>query len=230
MRTRAEWVFRNVGWRLPGRGTVYDEHFRGEIELDVLERPMVAGAVIDDWQMQDLMMCPSGGSGTAKRARVGFQLRGAHPSLIRSGWYNEVEIRRDSQGYFLWIELVMFDPGAPQGFGPCALLRAAQASQRLGLLRIDLVAAGGRSWDPGFNGYYSWPRFGFNCTLEAGMLEKVRTVPHLSECDDLLDVMDRDREWWRKHGDGCLMSFDLAEGSRSWHTLLAYLKARGLLK
>ena len=233
MRTRTEWVLRNLGWRIPGRGTIHDDYFRDEATTIVPTRPVIADSIVDNWQLQDLVMCPVGGRVTTKLTTTGFAIQANHSALIQPGRHNESAIQRDHYGFFLWIEWVMFASSTPTGFGCCAPLRAAQSAQRLGLLRIDLLAAGGtgskgKPWNPGFNGYYSWARFGFNCLLEPTMLQKVQRVSHLAHCAELLDIIDIDPDWWKNNGDGCVMSFDLAENSRSWQNLYNYLKSRGL--
>lgn len=232
MRTRAEWVLRNLAWIVRGEGTVLDSHFVPPVPTTARVRPAIGGGVVDDWQLQDLVMCPAGGQLRATIATAAFVIQASHPSLFEPGYGNEAELRQDTAGnFYLWVNWVMFDPAAPSGIGCCAFFRAAQAAQRLGLARVELLAAGGNvsSWSRPFNGYYSWPRFGFDAPLEPVMLATVQTVPHLSHCRSVQDVMTTDSAWWKSHGDGCVMTFDLAQGSPSWHSLGAYMLGRKLV-
>lgn len=194
-------------------------------------RPAIGGGIIDDWQLQDLVMCPSGGSIQAAVAPAGFAIQAWHSSLFEPGYGNEVQLKKDTKGFYLEVEWAMFNLSAPSGIGCCAFLRAAQTAQRLGLSRVELLAAGGSgsSWSRSFNGYYSWPRFGFDAPLERMMLAKVQAEPHLSNCTTVQDVLQVDPGWWKSYGDGCVMTFDLTDGSSSWRTLNAYMAGRHLL-
>ena len=80
-----------------------------------------------------------------------------------------------------------------RGFGLHVFHRQAMAAAALGLDRIELIA--GRRRDE--NGYYTWPRFGFDGALPAQLrrmlpigLEARRTVLDLMECE-------KGRTWWR---------------------------------
>jgi hypothetical protein len=109
-----------------------------------------------------------------------------------------------------------------RGLGLRVFRRQVAAASALSVDRIELVA--GRRRDE--NGYYSWPRFGFDGvlprslrrTLPAG-LDHARTVLDLMECET-------GRQWWREHGATINVVFDLAVGSRSRAVLTRYLYAK----
>jgi hypothetical protein len=108
------------------------------------------------------------------------------------------------------------------GLGLRMFLRQARNAAALGVARIDAVA--GRRHDE--NGYYTWPRFGFECVLPASIR---RFLPvGLEQSHTVLDVMacEKGRSWWEEHGVTVRMSFDLAPGSRSQRTLVQYVRAR----
>lgn len=97
------------------------------------------------------------------------------------------------------------------GFGLCVFHRQVAAAAAMGVDRIELVA--GRRHDE--NGYYTWPRFGFEGVLPARLrrmlpigLSGARTVLDLMECE-------KGRRWWREHGVTICAAFDLRAGSRS---------------
>lgn len=242
MRTRSEWVQRNIKWLKAQGGTSHDGLFRDEVPAAVQIRPAIDSQVLDDWQLQDLCMCPVGGTvTTAASATSGyFQINGKHPTLIKRGRKNEARIQQDPGGFhYLWIEWVMFDDTAPMGIGPCALLRAAEAAARLGLREIRLTAGGGHGqklalkgkvWNEPMIGYYVWARFGFDAPLEPVMLQETVKHSNLAHCQSVLDIIDADPTWWNDHGDGCEMTFDLSENSRSWQTLQHYLQQKGLVR
>lgn len=176
---------------------------------------------------------PSGREAGGPARTYAVVLTVLHPKYLEQNSRNRVEIRVDGSGDpFLYFELILFDAQAYPGFGAVAFYRAAQAAQRVGLTRIELLAAGGQgykySWTRPFNGYHSWARFGFDAPLWPTTLQKCAQVPHLANCRTLLDIIAVDPGWWKANGDGCDMAFDLRQGSRSRHTLLTYLKERGL--
>jgi hypothetical protein len=109
-----------------------------------------------------------------------------------------------------------------RGLGLCIFHRQAMAAAALGVDRIELVA--GRRADE--NGYYTWPRLGFEGVLPARLrhilpvgLERARTVLDLMECE-------KGRLWWREHGVTIRAMFDLLAGSRSRVVLERYRRAK----
>ena len=96
-----------------------------------------------------------------------------------------------------------------------------QAALALGFKSIHAYAAGGidsEAWDTR-NGYYTWPRLGFDTRLTAA--EKAclplawRTLTFLSE------IMEQPGggEWWLKHGFAVEVTFDTSVHSRSMQRL-----------
>jgi hypothetical protein len=109
-----------------------------------------------------------------------------------------------------------------RGFGLHVFYRQAANATALGIRRIETVA--GRRRDE--NGYYTWPRFGFEGVLRTRLrrmlpigLEAARTVLDLMECE-------KGRTWWREHGETIGVAFDLAPGSRSRLILERYVGAK----
>jgi hypothetical protein len=109
-----------------------------------------------------------------------------------------------------------------QGLGLQMFYRQARNAAAHGVARIDALA--GRRNDE--NGYYTWPRYGFDGRLPRAMR---RCLPAgLTHARTLLDVMAcaEGREWWRAQGATVRVRFDLAAGSRSWRTLAEYVRGR----
>jgi hypothetical protein len=109
-----------------------------------------------------------------------------------------------------------------RGFGLHVFHRQVASASALGIHRIETVA--GRRRDE--NGYYTWPRFGFESILPARLrrilpigLEHARTVLDLMECE-------KGRAWWREHGETIGVVFDLTPGSRSRRTLEQYVRTK----
>ena len=109
-----------------------------------------------------------------------------------------------------------------QGLGLQMFCRQVRNATVRGVNRIEAMA--GRRRDE--NGYYTWPRYGFDCPLPA--LIQRRLPVGLEDSRTLLDVMScqKGREWWREHGMAVRVRFDLAPGSRSRRTLAEYVHTR----
>jgi hypothetical protein len=108
------------------------------------------------------------------------------------------------------------------GFGLQVFFRQARNAVMLGVDRITAVA--GRSCDE--NGYYTWPRFGFNGRLPQSLRRILPTGCRGAR--DVLAVMESEegRRWWREHGDTVRVTFDLTDGSRSRKTLREYVASK----
>ena len=109
-----------------------------------------------------------------------------------------------------------------RGLGLRIFQRQAAAAAALGVARIELVAGRRRSE----NGYYTWPRFGFDAPLPARLQP---TLPlGLRDAETVLDLMgcEAGRLWWREHGVPLGVAFDLASGSRCWAVLRGYVRVR----
>jgi len=109
-----------------------------------------------------------------------------------------------------------------RGLGWRVLLRQVQNASALDVYRIETVA--GRRRDE--NGYYTWPRLGFDAVLPA----RLRSLlpPDLNHAQTVLDLMDveRGRRWWRMRGATIRVAFDLASNSRSRATLDRYVSEK----
>jgi hypothetical protein len=234
MRYLSEYFRRNVSWRLDDLGSKCDDYFRGKAEVIATDRPTIYNKPLDDWQIQTLAMCPSGGSVYVDLLQNFGEFEISHADKIEKGYKNLIQLRQDTSGVYLYIDLVLFDAADIEGFGATAFLRAAQMASRLGFSRIDMLAAGGRGytrqWTRKYNGYYTWPRFGFNAPLQSPILSLIQGTAKFAGCLTVLDVVGRDPSWWQDHGDGCEMTFELQSNSRSWHTLYTYLNEKRGLK
>jgi len=123
--------------------------------------------------------------------------------------------------------LVMFNAGLQilhsgmqrWGWGLRVFHRQLENATVLGIARIEAVA--GRRDDE--NGYYTWPRFGFEGRLPRKI--QARLPPSLACARTVLDLMESDhgRLWWQRHGCTIRVVFDLADGSRSREVFRRYV-------
>lgn len=127
-------------------------------------------------------------------------------------------------------DLVLFNEGfrilktsmQGKGFGLWSFCRQVDNASRLGISRIQTVA--GRR--EGENGYYTWPRFGFDGPLPRNTAQ--RLPPRLAHARTLLDLMqcEEGRRWWREHGGTLHVAFDLRDRSRCRTVLERYVCER----
>lgn len=125
-----------------------------------------------------------------------------------------------------------------QGLGADVFGRQVENAVEMGIDFIKCHAAKENPQEPKkpHNGYYTWPRFGYDQDLEdfdefdaAEFQLKKAIKKNFSGAKSILDVMatPQGREWWKKNGDDLhFAKFDLAEGSRSRQTFEDYLAER----
>jgi hypothetical protein len=113
------------------------------------------------------------------------------------------------------------------GFGLGVLSRQVQESVAEGVTKITTTAGRGRLNGVSMNGYYTWPRLGYDADLPHGMAEKLPAG--LKGAKTVLDLMvtPEGRDYWKKNGECMAMTFDTTPGSRSLAVMDAYLKSKG---
>lgn len=227
---------REEQWREPGQGTIFDAVFRGAADVRCRQPfALRSGQPLDHWTIQTLAMAPTDSDVSARYLsnKKRFLIDVVHPDYIRSA--NRVAIEKDERGFYLYYDLVDFLSADRRGLGACAFYRSAQMAQRLGLHAIRCEGAGGKNYkiapgeweDREWQGYFAWGLFGFDAPLHEQTLKALAGDERFATCKSLLDVLSVDPVWWKEHGAGGDLTFDLAQGSRSWQTLEAYLSAKG---
>lgn len=188
-----------------------------------------------------LFMLPNGSSAQkniqhqigSDQAPPGIYFKSAHP-WIQSGHNNSVGIYSaitDLKGLFIegvFIDHIFMDKAkTPDGFGRIAFALLALTAYRLEWSEITLLAGGGApkhadKWGiPDMVGYFVWPKLGFDAPVDSA---EVSNFPWLAHCKTVSEVRAVDEYWWElQEGNGRVMRFDLAPGSKSWKTLLHYI-------
>lgn len=95
------------------------------------------------------------------------------------------------------------------------LLRQLYAARRWGLVQIRVVAQRGAD----DNGYYVWPRLGFDGPLTAAVRRRLPREHRAAQ--RVLDLMESPagRAWWRAHGAELELAFDVDPNGRGWKML-----------
>jgi hypothetical protein len=127
-----------------------------------------------------------------------------------------IEIKKEYQG---------------EGLGVSIFEKQVGNASEFGFGYISTHAAGGPGKE--MNGYYTWPRFGYNeslpslCRRNPPVCKKVKR--EFPEAKSVRDVMKTEagRTWWKENGGDLFNAkFDLREGSWSRVILDAYLEER----
>lgn len=128
--------------------------------------------------------------------------------------------------YLYNVIQVIKDDYHRQNIATLSLRQQVRTAQKLGFTEIALFAAG-HSGHIELNGYYAWPRLGFNMVLPSHL----KPPAHLGDIYDVLDLMQTEegREWWKNNGIEGHMVFDLSKGSKSLKVLEQYLQTKGLI-
>jgi hypothetical protein len=133
--------------------------------------------------------------------------------------------------FILDDELADGSPNPWKGKGTEMVANQIAALRKLGAARSELFAARSNS----MNGYYTWPRLGYDGPLSRSVLESMsmNDADHLrgrlpkrgATIQDLF-ALPGGKEYWKEHGDSIDLSFDLRDGSKSLLVLQAYLEER----
>ena len=120
---------------------------------------------------------------------------------------------------------------AKSGLGSQIFSAQCERAAAAGYAYITCHAAGDK--DSRMNGYYTWPRFGYDESLDSVQSYNPKLAAAVQDAfpdaQSILDIMGTaaGRDWWKENGDNLRYAkFDLSEGSRSWRVLRAYLSER----
>jgi hypothetical protein len=161
---------------------------------------------------------------------VEVYLRGETKPNMDSVWSTyrtRYGITRNQQGN---IELIMFKfdvaPEA-QGQGIAAQVFAMQARAAYNLGFNSIVGTAKRRDKPALdssNGYYTWPRFGFDCLINDQMRSLWSLPPEFTSLEHLSDLLrsNEGRAWWKINGKSVYVDFDTDPSSQSMRIFRQY--------
>jgi hypothetical protein len=118
------------------------------------------------------------------------------------------------------------------GLGTRIFADQVDGASSLGFSKIHTHAAGDLENIKEYNGYYTWPRLGYEGYLpkeavqkqpsDGSAIAKATKVSHLMQSKEGID-------WWKQNGSDVDLTFDLKPGSYSRTTLDNYMKEKGML-
>lgn len=115
------------------------------------------------------------------------------------------------------------------GLGTSIFIDQVEGAHSLGMSKISTLAAG----EPGdklFNGYYTWPRLGYDGHLPKEAVSKLPNSGPLSKATKVSDLMksSEGRDWWKSNGSEVYLNFDLNPESLSRKVLDSYAKEKNI--
>lgn len=117
-------------------------------------------------------------------------------------------------------------PDAPAGFEIKMFQTQVEAAQKLGIKKLTTFAAGYLNDPQRQNGYYTWPRFGFDAPLDEDeqdfLQEEQLPFSGAQTLNELFSAGGKD--WWKTNGYEKEMVFDLAPNSSMIQMLNEYVR------
>jgi len=206
----------------------------------------------------------AGGGGVASlmtHVELTFDYDQTSSAVDIAGWGDGLDFDRallwDGNGKPEHIENGDFSvkPSAPEGVGTRMLVSQVAAAKKAGFNHIQTTAVRDAPFlmrfpSASMNGYYTWPRLGFNAKLMGGDLgrmesdipEAVKEVRELAKKDphrafgedvELYHIMavPEARSWWEKYGQTIHATFFLDEekdGGKGYDVLRQYAAAKAM--
>ena len=161
------------------------------------------------------------GSAVAAEGHVSVRLKGDGVQLEH--WTENRYARRDLRTVHGVLQLhndYFRIEKAGKGEGSRAFVDQVEAAARLGIDHLDTWAVRSKS----FNGYYTWPRFGYDGVLEPRHINRVKRElgADVTTVQDLFAVPGG-IAWWEKRGASIDLQFDLAPDSLSMRAMKLYM-------
>lgn len=170
---------------------------------------------------------PDGASIVVRRYGDGIQMRINHANYEET---SQRTIYRNSDGRLeMHNDLLMLDKATdpPKRMGTRIFATQVIQARALGIELITVDAAGHIN-HPRFNGYYTWPRVGYDGPIPTSM--KPHLPKHLKAATRIMELMQDEKgaAAWKKHGNSLSLEFDLSDGSNSVSFLRDVLKRTGI--
>lgn len=147
--------------------------------------------------------------------------------IVSHPQYSAARTAKIVGGEKVMINDSFFATSQKTGLGSQVFTSQVSNLKEMGYARIETWAAKG----PGMNGYYTWPRLGYDQQISEfrDRRTRERITKAFPEAKSVLDITatPEGRAWWKKNGTQMRNAkFDLADGSRSMRVLESYLAER----
>lgn len=144
------------------------------------------------------------------------------------------ELYRDKRGLVLKNGYFRIDAGSEhESKGLEFFVNQIRAARDIGVDVIETFAAGDAK-NKTYNGYYTWPRFGYDGNINKGTLgylpENLKKQMGDRVNIQALFETEEGRDWWKKNGEPINLTFDPTPGSPNMKVLEAYTRERSTRK
>lgn len=192
-------------------------YFTGQVEIDIDYSYEINGKKYSPEDFIQLVGAPDG----SKIEVRNWNIITEHPIYEAPTEHRIFMDEENNTILYLNVEIIaLHNQYQGKGFAKNMLQIQIQKAQELGFSELCLYADG--SFNQPLNGYYSWPRLGFNAAIPKGL----KLPNELEKCEDILDIMSNEtgRIWWKQNGVPANMNFELIENSKSIQAFNKYLK------
>lgn len=177
------------------------------------------GTPISSADILDLIGAPSDARVDVYPQALGIICTVQHPLYE----FNSIHMlgRQESGQWELSTQVIELKNDAPHGTGTRIIAHQREAAMRMGFAALTLYAAKSE----GMNGYYTWPRMGFDLELRPeNPLPK--HMAHCTTSNELMQIPDG-AAWWRSNGHGgeAIMAFDNETSTNVWER---YAQSKGI--
>lgn len=201
---------------IPSRNITIDNKSDG---IDLLQE--MIGRKLGNEEMADMVGAPDGSTVRIKDYDGGITITVTHPNIedMKQTLYimdDKLVLNNDS---------IMINKDAPKGMGTAIITRQVEAARKLGIGKIALYAEGNISNNK-MNGYYTWPRLGFDRKISTpGLPAEIKNAMRDNTMLELYRTQ-AGRDWWRENGSGLGLEFDTSPTSSNSQALDAYNEER----
>ena len=201
----------------------------------------------DQNTLAGLFLCPPDARLYISRFLNEIQAKVDHPLFEAPA---ELTLTEEDNGKVISIDTIHLVENAPIHFGTRLFVRMVMAARSIGLKKIYAEGAThmyyygdeargkkGELMPDGYtirmpaNGYYTWPRLGFDNSLKALPKRIIRELPpKFHDRKRISDPMATEdgREWWKKNGCTINLTFNLSRNSSSMKILNNYIKSHNI--
>ncbi|EIC28016.1 phage head morphogenesis protein, SPP1 gp7 [Methylomicrobium album] len=209
---------------LSSRDPLTDKYFNGRVEVRDPDGVMPKLG-IDAAGAASMMGAPDGSVIELIAVDNAYEFEATGP-LLQNAMLRHLQA--DVSGLVMHNDYFALEPAfRKQKIGTRSFAQQVATLATLGVVSIETYAAGSFE-EKAYNGYYTWPRLGYDAPLTAQDIAAL--PPELRTARSVLDLMasEAGRAWWQTHGGPREMVFDLSAGSRSRRILQAYLENQGI--
>lgn len=167
----------------------------------------------------------SGVQVTPATSGIGVHLSiGNHPDVTH--WSRTLDVGEDGSLNLSNNAFFLRPSAQGSGFGTQVFASQIKGCIEAGVSTVRTTAGRGDYGGERMNGYYTWPRLGYDAPLSVDQLAKL--PPALAGAKTVLDLYEtpEGRAWWKASGTTTQMTFDVSPDSRSMAALNTYLVSK----